>query len=127
MAIPVVTRATTLCTMGLAPGNLIATSQVMTLIGGKPAATIADTAPILNVAPCGMCTSLANPTVASATAAALGVLTPMPCVPSPVGTWVCGCTTLVGGKPALTNDGTLMCAYGGTISVLNPGQTTVVF
>ena len=97
MATAVVAGATVQCTMGLAPGQLLVTSQAMVLAGGMPAATIADAAPITNVTPCGMCTSLLNPQVAAATAAALGVLTPMPCVPAPVGIWSCAGTPLVGG------------------------------
>ncbi|TAM92052.1 MAG: DUF4280 domain-containing protein, partial [Jatrophihabitans sp.] len=70
----------------------------------------------------GMCSSLANPTVAAATAAALGVLTPMPCVPAPVGTWVPPApTTLVAGKPALASGAVLTCAWGGVISLTFPG------
>ena len=125
MGIPVVTGATITCTMGLAPGQLLVTSQMNISLGGGPAATIADAAPITNITPCGMCTSLMNPTVASATAAALGVLTPMPCVPAPLGGWICGGTPTVGGKPMLTTDGKLTCSYGGNISIVNPGQTTV--
>lgn len=127
MGFSVVSGATTMCTMGLAPGQLVATSQLSVLVGGKPAATIQDVSPIVNVCPCGMCTSLANPTVASATAAALGVLTPMPCVPSPAGTWLCGKGPLLGGIPSLADDGKLMCAYGGTISITFPGQTIVQY
>ncbi len=126
MAIPVVTGATTACTMGLATGTVVATSQVTSLLGGKPVALISDTAPLINVTPCGMCTSMANPTVSAATAAAMGVLTPMPCVPSPMGAWIQGPSPLVAGKPSLTNEGKLICAYGGSITIVNPGQTTVL-
>jgi hypothetical protein len=73
-----------------------------------------------------MCTSIANPTVASATAAALGVLTPMPCVPVPAGPWAPGSpTVLIGGVPALNNTSKLICAWAGVISIINPGQVNV--
>lgn len=124
MALQAVTGATILCTMGLAPGQLVA-SQTMVLAGGLPAATIQDAAPMTNLTPCGMCTSLANPTVASATAAALGVLTPMPCVPAPIGLWSCGTSVMIGGVPALSMDGQLTCSYGGSLKILSPGQTVV--
>ncbi len=124
MGVPVVAGAACLCTMGTAPGQINPTNQMAIRIGGKPAASIADAAPISNVGSCGMCTSLANPAVAAATAAALGVLTPQPCVPSPVGTWVCPGKVRVAGKPVLTSEGKLTCAYGGTISIMNPGQMT---
>ena len=75
-----------------------------------------------NIPPFGMCTSLANPTVAAATSAALGVLTPMPCLPAVVAPWVPGAPrTLIGGKPALTSGSTCTCAYGGVISLTFPG------
>ena len=125
MAVPVVTGATCMCTMGTAPGQINPTNQPNIRLGGKPVASIADAAPISNVMPCGMCTSLANPLVASATAAALGVLTPQPCIPAPLGIWTCPGTVRVGGKPILTSEGKLMCSYGGTVSITNPGQATV--
>lgn len=120
------TGATIACTQGLATGSLVGNSPIK--IAGMPALTINDTASFVNVTPCGMCTSIANPTVAAATASALGVLTPMPCIPNPVGIWQ-GCTNSpsVGGKKALSNEGKLICAYGGTISIVFPGQTTVSF
>ena len=88
-----------------------------------PAANIMDSKPFLNILPFGACMSLANPTVAAATAAALGVLTPMPCIPATVGPWVPGSpTVLLGNMPTLSNTSMLMCMWGGVISVLAPGQ-----
>ena len=127
MGLPVVAGATIMCTMGLSPGTLAVTSQQKVLMSGLSAATINDTAPMVNVGACGLCTSLANPTVASATAAALGVLTPMPCVPAPLGTWMGGSCPLVSGQPGLSNEATLTCSYGGTIRILSPGQTKVLY
>ena len=114
------------CTMGTAPAPVKVTSQTKVLAGGKPAATIQDCQGVANVGPFGMCTSLANPAVASATAAALGVLTPQPCMPVPAGSWIpTKPKVLVGGKPCLTSDCKLMCAYAGSISMTNPGQVKV--
>jgi hypothetical protein len=91
-----------------------------------PAATVTDCVPITNLAGYAMCNSPANPAVAAATAAALGVLTPMPCVPVPAGTWLPPATkTFVGGIPALKNDAKLMCSWGGVIQVTNAGQVVV--
>jgi hypothetical protein len=117
-----VTGATLQCSFGMAPTtlNVLPTSRVT--VEGRPAGTITDMAPMVNVPSFGMCTSLANPTVAAATSAALGVLTPMPCVPAIVGPWVPGAPrTLIAGRPALTSGSTATCAYGGVISMLVPG------
>ena len=112
------------CTNGTTPAPIKVTSQSKVLTDGQPAATIQDCAPTTNVGPFGMCTSLANPTVASATAAALGVLTPQPCVPAPAGTWIpTASKILIDGKPCLTQDCKMVCAYAGQITVTLPGQT----
>ena len=73
----------------------------------------------------GMCSSPANPTVASATAAAMGVLTPMPCIPACAAPWAPGSpTVIVGGKPALNNSSKCMCNWGGVVSVtMTPAMT----
>lgn len=114
------------CTFGLAPSVLMVTPQNKVL-SGMPSANIMDMKPMVNILPFGMCTSMSNPMVAAATAAALGVLTPQPCIPVPAGTWLPGSPkTLIGGMPALNNTCKLMCAYGGSIGVLSPGQTTVM-
>ena len=117
---------TATCSMGTAPAPIRVTTQAKVLAGGKPAATIADCQGGSNIGPFGLCTSLANPAVASATAAALGVLTPQPCMPVPAGTWIpTKPKILVGGKPCLSSDCKLMCAYAGSISMTNPGQVKV--
>ncbi|PPQ28063.1 DUF4280 domain-containing protein [Rhodopila globiformis] len=127
MAIQVVNGAMLACTMGAAPSSLVVLPTNRTMAGGMPAATIMDFAPMVNIMPFGMCMSIANPTVASATAAALGVLTPMPCIPATVAPWVPGApTVLLGSMPALDNNCKCMCAYAGVISVTVPGQVTVM-
>ena len=71
--------------------------------------------------------SIANPEVASATAAALGVLTPMPCVPVTPAPWVAGApTVLLGNFPTLDNISTLMCTWGGVITFVDAGEETVM-
>ncbi len=122
----VCTGAMTQCTFGLAPGSLMVlpANCVMT---GTPAANIMDNKPMVNVLPFGMCQSMANPTVIAATAAALGALTPMPCVPLIPAPWAPGSpTVLIGNMPALNNSSKLMCAWGGVISINMPGQFTVM-
>jgi hypothetical protein len=126
MAIQVCMGATTQCSFGLAPSTLVVLPQNRTLTG-PPDANIMDNKPMVNIMPFGMCTSPANPTVAAATAAALGVLTPMPCVPATPAPWVPGSpTVLIGGMPALNNTSKLMCVYGGVIQIVVPGQMTVM-
>jgi hypothetical protein len=94
--------------------------------GGPFAATIMDFTPMANILPFGMCSSIANPMVAAATTAALGVLTPMPCIPVTVAPWFPGSITVhINNFPALNNSCKCMCTWGGVISILNPGQFTV--
>jgi len=93
MGVMVTTGASIFCTFGTAPANLTVTSQSTVLGEGKPAATIEDT----TVSTCGMCSSMGNPQVASATAAALGILTPQPCG-----------------------------AEGGALTIGNPGQGKII-
>ena len=114
------------CTFGMAPSSLVVTPENKTLTSNMPAATIMDNIPLKNIMPFGMCSSLANPQVAAATAAALGVLTPMPCVPVTPAPWTPGSPlVLVGNKPALNSSSKLMCAWGGVIQITSPGALTV--
>ena len=79
------------CSFGVAPSSLIVLPQNRVMTNNMPAANIMDNKPIVNIPPFGMCSSLANPQVAAATTAALGVLTPMPCIPVTVTPWAPGC------------------------------------
>jgi hypothetical protein len=113
------------CSFGVAPGTLVVLplSQVMTTM---PAANIMDNKPMMNVLPFGMCQSPSNPMVIAATAAALGVLTPMPCIPMTMSPWMPGSpTVLIGNMPALNDGSKLMCMWGGVIGIDAPCQFTV--
>ncbi len=127
MANPVVQTATCTCSFGAAPAVLTVTSQQTVSICKMPAATIQDGAVLSNVPTFGMCSNPANPTVASATAAAMGVLTPMPCVPATVA-WAPGCPTVtVCKRPLLNSTSKLTCSYGGVIQVtVTPAMTVKV-
>ena len=127
MANPAVLTAVCTCPFGVAPAVLTVTSQQTVTMCGMPAATILDGAPLVNVPTFGMCSNPANPAVAAATAAALGVPTPAPCIPATV-SWVPGCpTVLVCKRPLLNNPRKLMCSYGGVIQVsVTPAMTVKV-
>ncbi len=121
----VVNGAMMMCSFGMAPSSLVVLPKNKTLVGNMPAANIMDHVPMVNIMPFGMCQSLANPTVAAATAAALGVLTPMPCIPATSAPWVPGApTVLIGNQPALDNTSKCMCNWAGIIEITMAGQTT---
>ena len=114
-----------MCPFGAAPSTLMVTpkNKVQTTM---PIANIMDNVPMQNIMPFGMCSSMANPQVAAATSAALGVLTPMPCVPNIAAPWVPGSPTVtIANMPALNNSSKLMCMWGGVIQITNPGLTNI--
>jgi Domain of unknown function (DUF4280) len=112
------------CSFGMAPSSLVPTPKTV-ITSNMIAANILDHIPIMNIPPFGMCQSPANPMVAAATAAAMGVLTPMPCIPVTLAPWIVGApTVLLCNAPALNNTSTLMCNWGGVITFANPGQNT---
>jgi hypothetical protein len=126
MPMQVCMGAQMMCTFGMAPSNLVVlpTNRVMT--NQMPDANIMDHKPLVNIMPFGMCMSLANPAVASATSAAMGVLTPMPCMPNTPTPWSPGASNvMLGNFPALDNISMLNCAYGGVITFITPGEFTV--
>ena len=115
------------CSFGVAPSSLVVLPKNMVFTDQVPDANIMDHVPLVNIVPFGMCTSLANPTVAAATAAALGVLTPMPCIPNTPAPWVPGApNVLLGNFPTLDNTSKLMCVWAGVIQFITPGEMTVM-
>lgn len=119
----VCTGATLKCTMGTSCPKLKATPKNVSLTG-KDQANIADYVSMKNVPSFGRCRSLGYPPTASATAANHGKLTPMPCVPGTCPKWeAIDKDSLICGEPALLKPATLKCMYGGTISIVDPGQT----
>jgi hypothetical protein len=112
------------CSFGLAPAVLNVLPLNRTMVSGMPAANLLDHIPLVNITPFGMCQSLANPMVVAATAAALGVLVPMPCIPVTATPWIPGGapTVLLGPMPALDANSTLMCTWAGVIKIIFPGQ-----
>jgi hypothetical protein len=114
------------CSFGVAPSSLVVLPTNMVMTNNVPDANIMDHIPMVNIMPFGMCSSPSNPTVAAATAAALGVLTPMPCVPATPAPWVAGApTVLLGNFPSLDNVSQLMCIWGGVITFSDAGEETV--
>ena len=117
------------CTFGDTPSAFVALE-----LPGKPViegamttATIMEIAPIDNILPFVMCNSLANPEVAAATSAALGVLTPMPCVPVIPDPWdPPSINMFFEGLPLATVESKCLCTWGGEISVDSPAEVFVM-
>jgi len=115
------------CSFGLAPSSLVVLPTNRVFTNQVPDANIMDHVPLVNIMPFGMCTSLANPTVSAATSAALGVLTPMPCIPNTPSPWVPGeATVVLGNSPALDSNSKLTCIWGGIIQFITSGEFTVL-
>ena len=120
----VVTSALMTCSFGMAPSSFVANPARLVLLSGKTKGNIMDFQPMVNIPSFSMCSAPSNPTVAAATAAAMGVLTPMPCIPVTVAPWAPGNPkVLVQGQPALMKSCQCMCAWGGVIKFTTDGQT----
>ncbi|MEG0149536.1 MAG: DUF4280 domain-containing protein [Comamonas sp.] len=125
MALQVCHGALLQCSFGAAPSSLVVLPVSQVFTNGLPAATSMDHKSLVNIVPFGMCSSLANPVVVAATAAKLGVLTPMPCVPATPAPWLPGSPTVqLAGQPSLHNSCKLLCLWGGVIQITAPGQFT---
>lgn len=125
MPLLVCTTATLTCSMGTTPSTFTGACAKVN-VQGKPAGTVMDHKPMANVAPFGLCRSLANPVVAAATSAAMGTLTPQPCIPATMTPWSPGSAKVrLTEKPALRDSDRLVCSWAGQIQVTNAGQAKV--
>src|SRR5271168_1142183 len=125
MPMHVVNSAQLTCSFGTSPSSLVVLPVHKEEIENQFAANIMDHVPMVNIMPFGLCMSLANPQVAAATAAALGVLTPQPCIPLTASPWTPGAPLAqIANQPSLNDVSTCLCNWAGVISVLDPGQTT---
>lgn len=115
--------ATLKCPFGSADSKLMMTPQHRVQSGGKFKANIGDAKPMVNIMPFGTCKSMANPTVAAATAAANGVLQQMPCTPVTT-VWIGGMANVrIDKMPALTHKDKILCTFGqGMITIKDSGQ-----
>jgi hypothetical protein len=118
----VISGAKLRCSEGLAPATLTIAPQTGTSADEVPAATVMDNVAMNNIAPFGMCKTMANPQVAAATQAAMGALTPQPCVPVVSAPWSPGAQQVtLREQKALTEDSTCQCAWSGRIEITDPG------
>ena len=123
----VVNGALLTCSFGVAPCQLMVIPTSRVFISNQPVASIADCIPMVNIKSFGMCNTMTNHTVAAATAAKLGVFTPMPCIPVIATPWISTKPTLMSSSSGilLQSSDICMCAYGGIIKILFSGQCNV--
>jgi hypothetical protein len=116
----VCTGATLQCSFGTTPATFAASGAKTS--AGSPAGVVTDVA-AANVPPFGMCMSLSNPQVASATAAASGILTPQPCQPV-LSPWSPGSAHVtISEAGALDDSSQCNCTWSGVVTVSAAGQT----
>lgn len=113
------------CSFGMTPSQLIVLDPLRPKIQNKPKANIMDFAPMVNIPPFGMCRSISNPTVAAATAAAMGTLTPMPCIPAITAPWAPSGQEKISNFPAVLQNSKCICMWGGNISINFPGHVAM--
>ena len=115
----VTSGATLKCTMGSAPSALLVGPTRGINAGSSPVATIADSKPMVNIRPFGLCVSTSNPAVAAAKGA------PTPCIPTVSTQWAPGSPTVrTGNVPVLIDTAKCTCQWGGVVSIVSPGQQT---
>jgi len=115
------------CSMGSGPSALVVLPAHKVLADTTPAANIMDHVPMVNIMPFGMCQSTSNPMVAAATAAAMGAMTPMPCVPATLTPWAKGAVTvLLDGFASLDDISKCKCMYGGEVTVQKPATAQII-
>ncbi len=125
MSFQVVNGAQLACSFGSAPSSLVVLPLHKSESAYQSEATVQDHVPMLNIMPFGLCTCPSNPQVAAATAAAMGVLTPQPCLPATATPWATGAITVqIASEIALDDVSTCTCQWGGVVTISMAGQQT---
>lgn len=114
--------ATLKCNQGDATSTYTVLPTRVFYVNDKPIAVVSDIKPMVNIKPFGQCKSMANPTVAAATAANRGQLKKMPCIPNTIGMWSEGCSHFLSDEKTACDKSKCNCAYAGQISVSDVGQ-----
>ncbi|OEJ98585.1 hypothetical protein A8C32_05125 [Flavivirga aquatica] len=126
MANLVCSGASMSCSYGTATSSLVILPTNEVNADSMPAATVNDYIPLVNIMTFGECSSTTNPAVIAATAAASGVQTPAPCVPSTVTPWSPGIADVaINGMSALDDGSTCDCLWAGSISFSDAGEEDV--
>jgi len=108
------------CSFGTTPTPLIVYGRTV-MAEGMLMGNITDHVPLFNILPFGMCSAPTNPAVIAADGA------PVPCLPATTSPWVSeALTVLVEGPPAIDETATLMCDWLGVITIVEPGNFTVM-
>jgi uncharacterized protein DUF4280 len=125
MPFQVVNGAQLTCSFGTSPSSMTVLPVKFIQASNQPKASIQDFAPMVNIMPFGACNSPSNPQVAAATSAAMGVLTPQPCIPATPSPWTPGAMTVqLAYQVALDSASKCRCMWGGVITITDPGQQT---
>lgn len=112
------------CSLGTRSTKLNVLPTRSVILSGNPMGNVSDHISIVNIPSFGRCRSLAYPPTASATAAANGKLTPMPCIPGTMSDWMRGKDDyIICNSPALKTDSKCRCQFGGVVTLKSDGQT----
>ncbi len=93
-------------------------------VEGTPVVTNTDTSTLITF---GLCGTPTNPAVAEVLATSFGTITQAPCKSMIITPWLNTKTTVLAcGKPVCTSNSICQCAWGGTISIMNIKNHTVL-
>lgn len=98
------------CTKGSAPSNLSILPIKQIFLNDKPIAVVSDTKPMVNIKPFGVC---------------LRQQYPPPCTPNISGKWDNEIKHFICSEPTASTKSTCKCSFGGTISIVQEGQTGI--
>ena len=111
------------CSFGTIPIPLISVNLTIN-VEKAPIVINTDTSTLISF---GTCSSPANPAVQAAIAASLGTVEVAPCKSAIITPWLnTKNTVLACGKPVCTSSSTCHCMWGGTISITNIKNFTVL-